>query len=1162
MLTLVVLALAHFTQACNLRAADTPEASSSDTPKASQEQIAFFESKVRPLLHQHCVECHSDDNPESELSLESRVGLMRGGKLGKAVVPTKPKESLLISAVNHDEFLKMPPKDKLATAELALLTKWVAMGAPWPEMASTSEDKEATDPAVVKSDADSESFTFTEEQKAFWSFQPLRRPAVPLHSSSDWMRSPVDSFILQKLTDRGLTAAPPASKRHLIRRATYDLIGMPPTEEEIEAFLSDHSPDAFATVVERLLSSPRYGEKWGRHWLDVARYAESNGLDENIAYANAFRYRDYVISSFNSDKPYDRFVQEQIAGDLLEEDQNDDNSLQRFVATGFLAIGAKMLAEDDPMKMQMDIIDEQLNTLCQAFMGLTIGCARCHDHKFDPIPTTDYYALAGIFKSTKTMENHKVVAMWFERPLASPTELEQIQSIDRDIESVKKSTKKLQKDASQRVFKEMQNSIADNLLATVELNEFEAQAKARIGRGLQLDGKAYPVNNGYALIEAEGFQRGGAIRDSENYGKDIGVILSTGEVDFEFDLEVATAGRYAIELRYAAKEHRPLRILLDGVEVEPSAASNTTSSWHPDSQAWFLGGFVELSAGKHVLRFESKTPLPHLDQIALIFQTEQAWPFEEEPFSLSRWSAKRQIFFPSLILWGTYLDTLQTRKQEDDVSTRAAFFALWSRLRETSSQFTQAAKEAYAELEMDTPLRQKTPEILRTAVLAQQPNSLRQLANVYQATIQQLLNPDDVLVDEARKVEKNEAEKSGLDETELGRLREEFNGRNSPLVIAKQNIERFYSSVERAQAAELTTKLAALEQRRPNPPMAMGTRESEAEDLKVHLRGSHVVLGKLVSRRFPKILAGEHQAPLSKSSSGRLELARWMTQPDHPLTSRVIANRVWHWHFGRGIVSSVDNFGMLGQQPSHPELLDWLACELVDSGWSIKQLHRTIMLSQTYQMGTQYQSAAAELDPENELRWRFQRRRLTAEETRDSILSIGSGIDHTMYGSLMNFENHSYVNTTGGSGTVDYSNARRTIYLPVIRSGVFDVLQTLDFPDPAMINGKRETSTVAPQALLMMNSDLIFEQTNHLVEQQMSQSLDDAQRISVAYHRILKRAPELEEIISAATYVQNVRHKRQQISVASVSDEATADHSVWQSLCRVLISSNEFSYIE
>jgi hypothetical protein len=1157
---LVATLIAHVLQAGRVRAADAPETPANETAQASQEELAFFEAKIRPLLLERCVECHSDDNPESGLSLESRAGLMRGGELGKAIVPMKPKESLLISAVNHDEFLKMPPKDKLATAELALLTKWVAMGAPWPELESAQmgEGKRDADEAGTSTSFDR--FVVTEEQKSYWSFQPLRRPEVPQGESRAWVRSPVDSFILEKLEAQGLTPAPAASKRDLIRRATYDLIGMPATEEEIESFLKDASPSAFAVVVERLLASPRYGEKWGRHWLDVARYAESNGLDENIAYANAFRYRDYVISSFNSDKSYDRFVQEQIAGDLLEPEPHDLDSHERFVGTAFLAIGAKMLAEDDPVKMQMDIIDEQLNTLCQAFMGLTMGCARCHDHKFDPIPTTDYYALAGIFKSTKTMENHKVVAKWFERPLASPSELEQIQSIQQQIETTKTALEQQQRDSSKRVLEGLRNSIADYLLATVELAEFETRARDLVGLGKQLDGQAYAVNNGYALIEAEGFQRGGAVHDFDTYGKDIGVILSTGAVDIEFDLEVANAGRYAIELRYAAEESRPLRILLDGVEIEPSAAVDTTSSWQPAGQAWFEGGVVDLTAGKHVLRFESKTPLPHLDKIALVFQSDGAWPFGEEPLSLTRWNSTRKLSLAALRLWKDYLDIIRTHNGED-LSTRRGFFELWLRLCDTQSGFAEVAQEVYAELEESTPLRQKSPVILRDAVLAARPESLRQLANVYQTIVQQILTQDEAQIGAS----KAGPEANGTDPymAEVKQLHAELTGKFSPLVIPKKNIERYYSSEEHAKAAELTAALSALEQRKPNPPMAMGTTEAEPEDLKVHLRGSHVVLGQLVSRRFPRILAGEVQAPLSQSTSGRLELARWMTQPDHPLTSRVMANRVWHWHFGKGIVSSVDNFGLLGQKPSHPELLDWLACELVQSGWSLKHLHRTIMLSQTYQMGTQYQPEAAELDPENALRWRFQRRRLTAEETRDSILSIGSGIDSTMYGSLMKVQNHSYVNSTGGAGTLNYSNARRTIYLPIIRSGVHDVLQTLDFPDPAMLSGSRETSTVAPQALLMMNSDLMFEQSKNLVEQSMPPSLDDAQRISVAYHRILKRAPTLEEIIAAATYLQNVRETMLRDSNSTTSELAnSSDLALWQSLCRVLISSNEFSYIE
>ncbi len=415
-----------------------------------------------------------------------------------------------------------------------------------------------------------------------------------------------------------------------------------------------------------------------------------------------------------------------------------------------------------------------------------------------------------------------------------------------------------------------------------------------------------------------------------------------------------------------------------------------------------------------------------------------------------------------------YLD-LKTPEKAERYSTRRSFFDLWLRLSDVQADFKTAALQAYADLEADTDLRRTTPQILRDALLAKRPETLEQLSKVYESTIQELLAHDDKEATETKEGTKAAEPDSDMDKIRL--LREELNGKKSPLVLVKKDHERYYSSEERTKSKVLTSELAALEQTRPQPPMAMGTTEAEPEDLRVHLRGSHLVLGQLVSRRFPQILAGEQQSPLTESSSGRLELARWMTRPDHPLTSRVMANRIWHWHFGRGIVSSVDNFGLLGQKPTHPELLDWLASELADNGWSVKHLHRKIMYSATYQMGTQFQPAAAEVDPENELLWRFRRRRLTAEETRDAILSVGTGIDHTMYGSMMKFANHTYVNTTGGSGKLDYSSSRRTVYLPMIRSGVFDVLQTLDFPDPAMINGSRQTTTVAPQALLMMNSD-------------------------------------------------------------------------------------------
>ncbi len=1090
------------------------------------EGIEFFESKIRPLLHQRCIECHSDSNAESGLSLESKDGLLRGGKLGTAVSPGKPKESLLISAVNHDEFLKMPPKDKLATSDLALLTKWVAMGAPWPVV--VSEKKPSA--ALPGTGAEPDQVAFTSEQKSFWAYQPLRRPALP--ATVNDVRAPIDRFIYETLHAKGLMQSTTASKRDLIRRATYDLTGLPPSDEEIELFIVDSSPGAFANLLDRLLASPRYGEKWGRHWLDVARFADSNGLDENIAYANAYRYRDYVVDSLNCDKPYDRFVQEQIAGDLLpaldEKFAARSNPFDRFIATGFLSIGAKMLAEDDPVKMQMDIIDEQLSTLCQAFMGMTIGCARCHDHKFDPLPTADYYSLAGIFKSTQTMENHNVVARWFERPLANEIELEQVRTVDGEIAAAKESIKKLNDATRKRITDEIRQTTGSALLATSQAIAFARRFSEQLMRGLNQTTEPYAVNGGYALIEAEGFHRGDVIRETENYGKDIGVLISRGGASAEYDINVEHSGRYAIELRYAAAERRPIRISIDGKEIQRTAAGEVTGSWQPESQAWFVSTTTELSPGRHVLKFESKRVFPHIDKFAIVYQTSGAWPYGMEPIALSRSGIDLGISYPVLSLWQAYL-----RQKSEGESSVAPFFSLWSRFSAIEADFETESAQLLAQLDTDTPLKNVTHADLRDALLAEKPTTLKQVARAYQNAIDKIVA----------------TETTG--NAELKTLRDDVLGGNSPLAGPKSDFERYYSADEKSTADELTTKLAEVEKSRPQFPMAMGVTESKPEDLRIHLRGSHVVLGKLVSRRFPQVLTGNDQPTIIPSSSGRLEFAEWMTRPDHPLTSRVIANRVWHWHFGRGIVPSVDNFGMLGQKPTHPELLDWLACELVENDWSLKHLHRTIMLSQTYQMSTQFQETGYEADPENELLWRFRRRRLTGEETRDSIVAVGTGLDQTMYGTLMNVANHAYVNSTGGAGTLNYNNARRSVYLPVIRSGVFDVLQTLDFPDPSMLSGERQTSTVAPQALFMMNSDLVHEQSLAIAEQLLKSPLIDAQRISAVYSQILKRQPTTVEIAAASNFIHN----------SGMSAESTAT-TVWQSLCRVLISSNEFSYIE
>jgi mono/diheme cytochrome c family protein len=375
--------------------------------KATPQQAAFFETKVRPVLFANCFSCHGENAPKAGLRLDTAAGMVRGGARGAAVVPGDPGKSLLLKAIRH-EGPQMPPNRKLKDEEIAAIAQWVKDGAPWPEEKPVNTGKE---------------FVITEKQRQFWSFKSPVKPTPPAVKNAAWAKSPIDRFVLAGLEAKGLAPAPQADRRSLIRRAYFDLIGLPPTPEEVEAFVADKSPDAFGKVIDRLLADKHFGERWGRHWLDVARYADSNGLDENLAFGHAWKYRDYVIGAFNKDKPYDQFIAEQIAGDLLPSD-NPKVRDERITATGFLVLGPKVLAEQDKPKLVMDIVDEQIEVTSKAVMGLTVACARCHDHKFDPIATKDYYALAGIFKSTKSMANLGFVSRWNERQLSAPLDPE------------------------------------------------------------------------------------------------------------------------------------------------------------------------------------------------------------------------------------------------------------------------------------------------------------------------------------------------------------------------------------------------------------------------------------------------------------------------------------------------------------------------------------------------------------------------------------------------------------------------------------------------------------------------------------------------------------------------------------------------------------------
>ncbi len=600
----------------------------------------FFEKKVRPLLVNQCLECHgaAGKKVKGKLRLTSRAEMLKGGAGGSALVPGKPNKSRLIEAVRYkNEDLQMPPKGRLSDADIAILEAWVKNGAVWPNVETTK---------VVRKPGQ----LFTDEQKRFWAFQPMKDAPPPAVRDTGWVRTPIDAFILAKLEAKSLKPAKPADKYTLLRRVTFDLTGLPPTVEEIRNFIEDNSPNAFEKVVDRLLASPAYGERWGRHWLDVARYADSNGLDENTAFGNAWRYRDYVIKSFNEDKPYDQFLREQIAGDLLPDaNKNPD----RLTGTGFLVLGPKVLAEPDKQKMKMDIADEQVDTLGKAVLGLTLGCARCHDHKFDPIPQRDYYSLLSIFTSTRTMKNLATVAHAFERPLPTGEKPEEAEARAKKIEAKQAEIKKLTDELRAKVLADARANVAAYLLAT-------ADARGRPGVARMSAGHKIP---GTIVLEAEKYAAGTADKSFTGYGEGIGIILSykPANTRAEYTITVPKAGEYELELRYAASASRPVRISVAGKVVLPHAAGGTTGGWNPENQAWKPEGRIPLAAGKNTLLIEAVGLLPHIDKLAVLPIEEPKADGKVRPSAGTRAevSRKRKLILEFIEGWADYLRTVK-----------------------------------------------------------------------------------------------------------------------------------------------------------------------------------------------------------------------------------------------------------------------------------------------------------------------------------------------------------------------------------------------------------------------------------------------------------------------------------------------------------------------
>lgn len=948
-----------------------PAASSADEPQRehSAEALEYFETHVRPLLVERCHDCHGPDSDEAGLRLDSREALLRGGDTGPALVPGRPEQSRLIEAISYRGDIQMPPDGKLADREIEILTQWVKLGAPWPASAPDGSPLEEGEP--------NESDPYERARRSHWSLQPIARPDVPEVRDASWPLGAIDHFVLARLEAEGLHPSPDADRYTLLRRAKFDLHGLPPTAEEVETFVADDSPDAYARLIDRLLAAPEYGQRWGRHWLDVARYADTKGyvFTAEPRYPYAYTYRDYVIRAFNEDLPFDQFIVEQIAADHLELGEDK----RPLAALGFLTLGRRF---DNNTH---DIIDDRIDVVMRGLMGLTVTCARCHDHKYDPIPTADYYSLYGVFASSIEPG---------ELPLISMPE---------------------------------------------ETQEYEAHQKELGEKQAALD----------------------AFLDEHHR-------------------------RISDELRSGVSQY-----LVHIVTKAPEPVSEEDT-------------FLSLSPGEVIPRIANRWR----DVLA------------------EKWNESHPVFGP----WH-------------------AFAAL------SPETFSQRSAEVLQRIATpDTAGGPAVNPLVLEALTSRPLNSMADVAacygellsNIYQQWQQVLAEAASAPGDEPDGNEKNpEASEppTALPDAAAEELRQVLFGDDSPTVVSRERLPRL---LDRANWNQYTKLLGAVEQMKANSPAALPRAMALLDaptphQPKIFLRGNPARKGEEVPRQFLRLLSGPDRQPFQQGS-GRMELARAITDLDNPLTARVIVNRVWLHHFGQGLVRTPDDFGLRSEPPTHPELLDYLAYHFRAEGWSLKTLHRHIMLSRTYQQASDHRDDCAQRDPENRWLWRMNRRRIEFEALRDSILAVAGRLDTSLEGHSVDLFSQPYTQ-------------RRAVYGFVDRQSVPGVLRAFDFADPDATTAQRPFTTVPQQALFLMNSPFVLEQAQHLAALPAVVEADDpAERVQALYRAVFARAAEPDEVELALEYIA--------AQAPAGTDEEHDAMLPWQRYAQALLCTNEFMFVD
>ena len=992
----------------------------------------FFENSIRPLLEEHCLRCHGEDKPKSGLRLDSRAGVLAGGKHGPAAVVGDPEASRLVQAVRRSDELAMPPKSTLDAAAVAALEQWVKLGLPWPERSAAERELLAA-------------------ARDGWAFRPLATEAPPAVREAAWPSNDIDCFVLAELEARDLAPAPPADLRAWLRRVTLDLVGLPPTPEEVAVFVvdastADTSLRAFERVVDRLLASPRYGERAARQWLDVVRYTDLfdarslGGADDDPGdVRQAWRYRDWVVDAFNRDLPYAEFVQDQLAGDLRATTDGGFDA-RRVIATGVLALGDWGGGDADKEKLLTDVVDDQVNLVGRAFLGLTLGCARCHDHKFDPIAQTDYYGLAGIFFSSHVLADvgPKTGGPPMLRiPLASAAEL------------------------------------AEREQRAARRGELLAALFAGLG-GVPLGTLVPAVGGNVAVVGLRGV---GELPAATVNGAVETVAFSTVTLPAR-SVSVHPAPVDPVAIVFAAQE--PLRLALRGTLADGDAVCGDGIAWTLARRRRAAGGAVGVASTVGVVGAPVTIERLASGEFANGGRSEFGDAAELAAVELA---AGDELVLEVAPRGDHVCDTTIVEWTLADID-RPRVFDLASA--------TLAAQAGGA---------------LAGEVAAGEVASFRFVGGI-----------------------------GGRGASGSGGA----GGVGGGSVTAELDATARARAAADASLAPLLRQLVEHDAAAP-PPLAFangiadggvpGSPRAGIHDVALHERGRYDRLGPLVARRFPRVLASDAPPP-EWSGSGRLELARWLTEPLLPLVARVAVNRAWQQHFGTGLVATSGNFGRLGEAPSHPALLEWLALRFVADGGSWKALHRTIVLSSTYRQSATGAAATVAADPANRLLGRFPRRRLDAEQLRDALLAASGELDTTV----------------GGPAVRDPATRRRALYLMTIRSDRSNFRALFDAADPTSIVDRRNESTVAPQALWLMNDPFVLERAAALarsVEAEVANAAEATSRLDACVTRLHERL-----------FARPPNESERQLAQAFLIDGTLEEYA------HVLLMSNEFAVID